>query len=205
MVGVGGASWRHWRGQHVLPTCRRSVDQSRATTELRVSGACNVASATAAASGGGQPLPAPVCLQWPSMRHGGGCAQQVSSRLACRCSQGHCKGGGGAWIACFSWWARAVHPHCVPISGRLAPVSGEVVACAGVAQLANRILALLAGYSPSRLLAASATPTAGAHRRDARVYVRAYRGPGRPICPRQRVHHSCTRRRCEDDARGEGA
>jgi len=115
------------------------------------------------------------------------------------------RGGGGAWIACFSWWARAVHPHCVPISGRLAPVSGEVVACAGVAQLANRILALLAGYSPSRLLAASATPTAGAHRRDARVYVRAYRGPGRPICPRQRVHHSCTRRRCEDDAREEGA
>jgi len=92
--GVGGASWRHWRGQHVLPTCRRSIDQSRATTELRVSGACNVASTAAAASGGGQPLPAPVWLQWPSMRHGGGCAQQVSSRLACRCSQGHCKGRG---------------------------------------------------------------------------------------------------------------
>ena len=92
--GGGGASWRHWRGQHVLPTCRRSIDQSRATTELRVSGACNVASAAAAASAGGQPLPAPVWLQWPSMRHGGGCAQQFSSRLACRCSQGHCKGGG---------------------------------------------------------------------------------------------------------------
>jgi len=92
--GMGGASWRHWRGQHVLPTCRRSIDQSRATTELRLSGACNFALTAAAASGGGQPLPAPVWLQWPSMRHGGGRAQQVSSRLAFRCSQGLCKRGG---------------------------------------------------------------------------------------------------------------